>query len=115
MSDVVACPRCNRNNGARRTSCMYCGEPLPIVDAVLQVPTLRPLEEWEKGYSVVVAPLDAEPDRAQVDRLAEVVRLEEPAARAILDARLPLPVARVASEAEAALVARLLDAADLPA
>lgn len=115
MPETVACPRCTRNNGAHRTSCIYCGEPLPIVDEALQVPTLRPVEEWESGFNVVLAPLDVEPTEAQALRLAEVTRMEEDVARAVLDARASLPVARVPSEAEAALVARLLGASDLAA
>src|ERR1041385_7609087 len=118
MPDVVTCPSCNRNNGARRTSCLYCGAALPVTEssASIQVPTLRPVEEWEKGYSVILAPLDAAaPTTEQLARLCEITRMEEPTARAVFDARAPLPVARVPSEGEAGLVMRLLGGADLGA
>ena len=56
MPDVITCPSCNRNNGVRRTSCLYCGAPLPVTEtsAALQVPTLRPVEEWEKGFDLTL-------------------------------------------------------------
>jgi hypothetical protein len=117
-AELVPCPRCDRNNGARRTTCIYCGAPLPVTDATaaVQVPTLRAVEEWESGFSVVLAPLDERaPTARQVERLAEVTRMEPERARAILASRASLPVVRVASEHEAALVARLLGEADLGA
>ena len=117
-ADLVQCPRCNRNNGARRTTCIYCGAPLPVTDAsaAVQVPTLRAVEEWESGFTVVIAPLDQQmPARRQIERLAEVTRMEPELADAILSARAPLPVARVAGEQEAALVSRLLGEAGLGA
>jgi hypothetical protein len=118
MPDLVTCPRCNRNNGLQRTNCLYCGEPLPVTDesSAVQVPAIRPVEEWEKGFTVVLAPLDSSaPTEAQVARLCEVTKMEEDLARLALDARVSVPVVRVPSRAEAELVARLLGASDLGA
>jgi hypothetical protein len=113
MSDVVACPRCSRNNSLRRTACLYCGEALPVTDltAAVQVPVLRPVEDWERGFSVVLAPPDGEADPRQAERLREIARLEEAQLEALLGARVSLPVARVPTPEEAGLVARLLEEA----
>lgn len=82
----------------------------------LQVPTLRPVEEWETGFSVVLAPLDQGwPTPRQVARLCEVTRMEEATAAAILASRVSLPVARVSTSGEAELVARLLGESELGA
>jgi hypothetical protein len=115
MSAVVLCPRCNRSTSLRRTSCIYCGETLPVTDAAtaVQVPILRTVEEWERGYSVILAPLDLELTARQLERLCEIARLPESEARSILEARTPLPVARVPSLEDADLVARLLAEADM--
>jgi hypothetical protein len=118
MAETVPCPQCNRNNGVRRTACLYCGAALPVTDttAAVQVPTLKPVEEWEQGFTVVLAPLDAdEPEARQVSRLSEIVRLTEDEAAAFLSARVSLPVARVSSFEEADLIARILGASDLGA
>jgi hypothetical protein len=118
MTDLIACPRCERNNGLRRTTCLYCGAELPVTaeSAGQQVPILRPVEEWERGFTVVLAPLDEEaPTARQLARLSEIARVDEGAARAFLDARTSLPLVRVATEGEADIVARLLGASDLGA
>jgi len=116
MADTVTCTKCGRNNGLRRTACMYCGETLPVTEfsASFQVPVLKPIEDWESGQSVVLAPLDQpEPTPRQVHRLAEVAHIEEADARAMLDSRRSLPVARVGTRDEADLIARLLSETDL--
>jgi hypothetical protein len=77
---------------------------------------LRPLEDWERGFSAVLAPLDAETSSdAQVARLCEIARMDEVIARAALAARSPLPVVRAASRSEAELVVRLLGVVGLAA
>ncbi len=116
MADLVSCPSCNRNNGVTRTACIYCGAELPVTAETIdrQVPITRPVEEWEHGFSVVLAPVDAdEPTPHQLARLCEIARMDEEMAKAVLAARVPLPVLRVATVAEAELSARLLDAAGL--
>ena len=118
MDALVICPQCNRNNGVRRTTCLYCGAALPVTDdtAAVQVPTLRHVEPWERGFSVVLAPLDRdEPTAHQLDRFREITQLDDEVARAVFAARVSLPVARVPTEGEASLVARLLGEADLGA
>jgi hypothetical protein len=84
--------------------------------AAPRVPTLRPVEEWERGHTVVLAPLDADgPTASQTARLCEATRMELETAEAILAARTSLPVARVSTSGEAELVARLLGDEDLGA
>lgn len=118
MADVVACPACSRNNGAHRTTCLYCGAALPVTVETMsqQVPTLRPVEDWERGFSVILAPLDREaPTDRQFSRFCEITRIEQETARAVFEARTSLPVARVPTLAEAEVVARLLGDAELGA
>lgn len=95
---------------------MYCGEPLPMTADVagLQIPLLKHVEEWESGYSVVLAPLDQDaPTTRQITRLAEIAHIEESDALNIYSARVSLPVVRVGTAAEAETVTRLLGDADL--
>lgn len=82
----------------------------------VQVPTLRPVEEWEPGFTVMLAPLDQHaPAHYQIARLAEVAAMDAELAESLLAARTTLPAVRVSSEQEAALVARMLGEADLGA
>ncbi len=116
MPDLIACPSCNRNNGVRRTTCIYCGFELPVTEDTvdLQVPTFKPVEEWESGVTVVLAPFEGlEPTPHQVARLRDIARLEDDVAAAFFGARCSLPVARVSSQNEAELVRQLLSAAGL--
>lgn len=116
MSDTVLCPSCSRVNGLRRATCIYCGAAMPVTDvsAGVLVPNLRPVEEWEPGFTVVLAPLDAEaPTSRQVTRLAQIAGIDEGVAEAIFRARTPLPVARVGTTEEAGLVTRLLGESEL--
>lgn len=118
MADLVTCPACGRANGPKRTACMYCGATLPVTDesAGVQVPTLKPIEAWERGYSVVLAPIDAAwPSPNQVERLSEIAGFDADTARAFFAAETSLPVARVGALEEADLVARLLGASGLGA
>src|SRR5687768_10707431 len=116
MAETVSCQSCGRASSVKRTGCMYCGAPLPVTESALdaQVPVLRQLEEWERGFNVVLAPLDAgPPTERMVGRLADVTGLENDLARVVLEARTALPVARVGTAQDADLVARILGAADL--
>jgi hypothetical protein len=118
MAETVSCPSCGRASSVKRVSCMYCGAPLPVTESTLdvQVPVFRRLEEWERGFNVVLAPIDVgPPTEHMVDRLSEVTGLEPEVAQAVLEAKTPIPVARVATAQDAGVVARLLGAADLAA
>lgn len=116
MSDTIPCTKCSRNNGKKRTTCIYCGEPLPISEATLgeQVPFFAPAEDWELAYTVVLAPLDNfDATERQILRLSEITKMHEDLARIALDARVSVPVLRVKTLEEADLAARFLGEADL--
>jgi hypothetical protein len=118
--ELVACPACRRANAPTRMQCLYCGAALPAPAAGhedARRPALRPLEAWEQGYNVVLrarAEDAPEVSRELVDEAARLLRLEPDLFARILAARTPLPLARLASTAEAALVERKLSAAGLP-
>lgn len=110
---MVVCEQCLRANGPTRTSCIYCGAPLPVTEesAALQRPTLRRLEKGELGFNSIFLPdenlkLDEEAFR----EAAAVLRMESPDLRRILSLNQPLPLARAESFDEAALIQRRLDA-----
>jgi hypothetical protein len=108
-AEMVACEACLRANPPTRMNCLYCGATLPpAADGDdLRRPTLRTLETWEQGFNVVLlSPQQASPGLS-VDSLTEaaaLLRLEAGQLREMAQARVPLPLARAAELAEAALV-----------
>lgn len=112
--EMVACEACLRANPPTRMNCLYCGAAMPAGDEGhdLRRPALRALEAWEQGFNVVIVPQAAAGDLG-VDSLSEaaaLLRLETGQLREMLGAGAHLPLARVASRDEAALVERKLRA-----
>jgi hypothetical protein len=110
---MVRCPECLRANAPTRTSCLYCGNPLPATDAVhLQKPVLRPLEKWEQGYNTILLPQPANNSFSEgpspLAEAADVLKLTATDLSKIFSFNLPLPLARAATVADSELVAHRL-------
>lgn len=104
---MVACDGCLRANPPTRTSCIYCGVKLPFNEAhaALRRPTLKPLEEWEQGFSVVLPANESGDCSAEAIREAStLLRLESERMKEIVESGVSLPVARAASDEEAELI-----------
>jgi hypothetical protein len=106
FEEMLACDACLRANPPTRMSCLYCGEKLPVAEerAAHLRPTLRPLEEWERGINVVLLPGAFEPTPEVLSEAAKFLRTDAERLQAIVEARTPLPVARAASDEEAELI-----------
>lgn len=118
-AEMRACPVCGRTNAPTRMACLYCGATLPaaVGKDEQQLPALRPLEDWEQGYNVVLlahAPdaTDVPPD--VIGEAARVLRLEPTQLQWVIAAGVPLPVARTAQLEEVALIERRLASLGLP-
>lgn len=106
-SELVACQSCSRANAPTRFNCTYCGAELPETQAssALRRPILKRPEEWEQGFSITLWPGRAfESNEERLSEAAAWLRLEPGQLKAFLSSGVPLPVARTASEKEAALV-----------
>lgn len=102
---LVSCGGCSRMNPPTRLNCLYCGGELEIAveDGTSIKANLRKLELWERGVNVIVRERDS---GIEIDRqkLASFLSMDAANVSTIIDARTPLPIARVASEKEAVLV-----------
>lgn len=112
---MVACASCARANPPTRMNCLYCGSTLPTTDAsaALRRPVLKPLEDWERGFNVVLLPSPRrgrEVDATTLRDAAALLRIEAASLREIIVADDALPVARTAFAEEAALIERRLAA-----
>lgn len=107
--EMVACAKCRRANAPTRMNCLYCGETLPVTErnAELRRPALKELEEWERGFNVVMLPRGELP-REAVAGAAALVRLDAEKLAEIVASCRAIPLARVASTEEAELVVRRL-------
>ena len=116
--EMVACEACVRANPPTRVHCLYCGALLPVTErsARLQRPTLKKLEEWEAGFSVVLHPSanPSAPDET-LKELSSLLRLEPDVLGECLEERRPVPLARVGSRQEAELIAGRVAACGLRA
>lgn len=107
---LIACARCVRANPPTRMRCLYCGATLPAAAGGedLRRPTLRPLEEWERGFNIVLAPCadsaDVHPRGDSLAEAAALVRLSPEQLREMCGAGVALPLARTAEREEAELL-----------
>lgn len=114
----MACLACTRPNAPTRLSCLYCGAGLPLTGADRQRPTLRPLEDWAQGHNVVALPPDAAPMSNEPNTpstppidwpsVADWCKLPPATLARVAHLAAPLPLARVATPNEAALIAQRL-------
>jgi hypothetical protein len=111
--ELIACERCGRASPPTRMKCLYCGATLPAVEGGedRRRPALKPLEEWERGFNVVLAPRAGDDLYLRGDALVEaasLARLKPEQLNEMLAARVALPLARTGERAEAALLERRL-------
>lgn len=106
--ELVNCEGCGRANPPNRLNCIYCGNALGAgAGAAAAIkPNFRKLELWERGFNVVVQDAAA----ADPSKLVVLLSSEMAVVGAILNAGVPLPLARVESERDATfLQSRLSD------
>jgi hypothetical protein len=111
---LVACEACARANPPTRMNCLYCGAALPATEAgsALQRPVLKQLEDWERGYNVVLTPRRGSETAGagEIEEAATLLRIDAGLFREILAADIALPLARASTVEEARLIERRLGA-----
>jgi hypothetical protein len=111
--ELIACERCGRASPPTRMKCLYCGATLPAAEGGedRRRPALKPLEEWERGFNVVLAPRaggDSDPRGGALAEAASLARVEPEQLSEMLAATTALPLARTGERAEAELLERRL-------
>jgi hypothetical protein len=109
--ELVVCEKCGRSCPPNRVKCYYCGAEIAVSPDQLRTDVaLRRPESWEKGVNVVA--VGAGDGAAKSDqKVARMLGIEPDALDLIISSELPLPVARVETATEAALVcSKLTDA-----
>lgn len=101
--EMQACAACGRINPPTRLKCLYCAGELEVKaeNAASIKPVLRKLESWERAFNVIVHKTSGE---IEIAKTAAYLSTEIDAVKAVVEAGLPLPVARVESATEAGVV-----------
>lgn len=103
---MIRCEECLRANPPTRVSCLYCVAPLPLTEssARLRKPVLRQPEKHQLGYNNILLPAEQAVSTEIITQAAALLKLSPENVQQLIAARLPMPVARTASSAEAELV-----------
>lgn len=105
---LVACTKCGRSNARSRAACIYCGTRLEGSSAEEKLDTFE-LENWEKGFNVVLLGNDVRDVKSAVRMLASLFGTEAGVFESIIESRQPLPLARLRSEDHAAAIVDKLE------
>ena len=107
-NEMLMCDGCGRKNPPNRLKCLYCGSQLDvkIEDAGAIKTNCRKLELWERGFNVIA--LESILEKPDVDKIAAILSQDKTDIATILSIGTPLPVARVESEKEAAIIVNAL-------
>ncbi|HET6862998.1 MAG TPA: hypothetical protein VFH91_08110 [Pyrinomonadaceae bacterium] len=110
LEEMVTCEECLRANAPTRVACMYCGQPLPVNEATarLRRPTLKAPERNQPGFNSIIIPQQSVLAEREFAQVAKLLRLDEAALQQIIDANLPLPLARTSTAEESVLVSERL-------
>lgn len=108
--EMIRCAQCERTSPPNRRECFYCGAALEISEEQSQFlkPNLRKLEAWEKGYNLIFLPGAQTSEETKTAEIARLLKIEKENLKKIVEARKPLPLARVESKQEAEIAQKRL-------
>src|SRR5215467_7581524 len=102
--EMISCEKCGRTNPPTRLKCFYCGTDIAVTEKYAEHvrPTLRKLEEWEKGFNVILIKRSA--GSLDLRSIGNEIGLEPDAVQKIINAGIAMPLTRVESKQESAVV-----------
>src|SRR5207302_2482756 len=100
-----ACGGCSRMNPPNRLTCIYCGGQLEIriEDASFIKTHRRKLEPGERGFNLILREMDTG-IKLDVEKIAGLLSMDAVDLATILDAATPLPLVRLETWNEAAML-----------
>lgn len=111
---VVNCPRCARKTPAARATCLYCGEALPVTK-IEAAPAQRVIESSEMAFNTILEPVIVAASAVAESSLAAALKIEPGEARALIESRKPVALARSQTRQEAEMIAELIRSCGLAA
>jgi hypothetical protein len=108
LEQMLKCESCERTNPPTRSSCLYCGTALPVVETALttlQKPKLKKLESWEQGFNaVLLSQRKRELADNEISEVANFLDLSTNDFKRIIETNIPLPLVHTSSYNEASLI-----------
>ncbi|MEP6787531.1 MAG: hypothetical protein ABJB40_03810 [Acidobacteriota bacterium] len=103
--ELATCDSCGRKNPPTRFNCLYCAKELAVkIENVASTGFVtRKLELWERGYNLI---LRERSDVLDTPKVAQLLSMEIADLTLILEARKPLPLARVETESQTSAMLR---------
>lgn len=105
--EMLACDRCGKRNAPNRAACLYCGAPVKGAVAETKL-DLRKLENWERGYNVVITNAGTADLVSDINVLSSLIEIGLEDLSRLLASPRAVPIARLASEHEAEALKREL-------
>lgn len=107
---MISCEKCGRKSPPTRLKCLYCGTNLNVSAEQSEhlKPSLRKLEDWEKGFNIVWHPAKNLENSGKLREIADLLHLEKDDIQKIFNTQLPLPLARAESQIEAEVLGKKL-------
>ena len=104
---MIHCEKCGRKSPPTRLKCLYCGTNLTVSaeQAEFLKPSLRKMDEWEKGFNIILKPGNSLENENEI---AGLIHLEVDDLRKITAAGIELPLARSETLIEAEFLAKKL-------
>ncbi len=94
---LTTCGKCGKSNPPNRFNCLYCSAELAVAPTgVMERIVLRPLENFERGFNLILRPVPDNNDIAE--KAARFLGADTEAIERIFSVGEPLPIARVESE-----------------
>lgn len=114
-AELIVCKQCERAGSPNRTNCLYCGAELEIAfeQSKSLKPNLRPIEDWEKGFNVILSGAADDFDDAKIEEISAFLQSETSFLRQLIELEKPLPVARVGSERSAENIRQFFAGAEI--
>jgi hypothetical protein len=106
--ELKPCAKCGKPNAPDRAACLYCGNEFE--GAVAAKLDTRELEPWEKGFNVVLLETGAADVAAIAAKLSGLLGTEAENLKEILRSDRSIPIARLESQKDAAVVSEKLAA-----
>lgn len=104
--ELRECAACGRTNPPTRLDCMYCAAELHLDPADRQSVKIntRRLENWEKGYNILVLAAPAHVDCKSMAEVCRQTSISSHLLEALMSECVPAPVSRVEKMTEADVV-----------
>ena len=107
---MISCEKCGRKSPPTRLKCLYCGAELKVsAEQSLHLkPNLRKLEDWEKGFNIILHAGKKTADLNKISEIANLLHLEKDEVQKIFNLNLSLPLARAETHTEAEVLSKRL-------